>query len=488
MIQELFILILIPIVLGIIFARYLELVPQFIFWLIAQDKRKDEFKYITPEDIEVSAELVEYYYQETPIIAWFFPGKNESKATVLMVPNWFLKEDHENNLKAAGILQNAGYNVLLPIFHWNLDGKVFQKRYVSPKTCQRIIDESYKYLRTRPDIDRRNIALWSNASGTILACQIVKDHPIKSIILEDGPVTLWNDFSDYLNYTRNFPYSVTKFILILLLWPFLWRTKWQSKHILKKLGACPSFLIATREDSRKQFWRSFTFLHRPKQLWFEHGLPMGGIRDLWTQEYCLQVRVFYDTYFKLLQSPKPDFHYELSADGRKNGRYSFRVRITSMPPQMEKIPIQIIVSHKGNRFSEYRVWFSGVSFNLHHSCKDRPLGISVSPFYNVVPCTGDVAERRMWLKKEAHEALNIAIQEVIKYPLRHLRAISQRYFFIKSIILQEQENRNAASNALEEISSKHWNNMIKKDPDSRAIRADSKQKVVSEILLPTMTL
>ncbi len=487
MIPVLLIFFFILIVIGIFFARHLELVPQIIFWFIAQDKGKDELKYITPENLGVSAELVEFYYKKIPIIAWFFSGKNESKATVLMVPNWYLKEDHENNLKTAGILQNAGYNVLLPIYHWSLDGKVFQKRYVSSKLCQIIVDETYRYLCKRTDVDRRNVALWSNAAGTILACQLVKNHPIKSIILENGPVTLWNEFSDYLNHIKNFPYSLTKFLLKILLWPFLWRTRWQSKYSLKALGACPSFLIATREDSRKQFWRTFTFLHKPKQLWYEHGLPMGGIRDLWKQEYYFQVRVFYDTHFKLLENSKPDFHFELTTERRKKGNYPFRIRITSMPPQMEKIPLQIIISHRSNRLSEYRVWFSGASFNLYHSSKERPYGISINQFYNVVPFTGDVSERRMWLKKDTDEALDTAIQELIKYPLRHLKALTQRYFFVKSVILQEQENREAAHKTLMEISSKYWSTMIKNDPDSRGIRADSKEKVVSETLLPTMT-
>jgi len=486
MTPELIIIAFILIVIGILITRYLELAPQIIFRIMARSTNEEVLQYLRPKDLELSAELVEFQDKTTPIIAWFFPSNNELKNSILMIPNWYLKQDHEYNLKTAGVLQKAGYNVILPIYYWDIEGKVFQKRSISPKKCQRIINRTYRYLCSRPDVDRRNIAIWSNSTATTLACKLVKDYPIKSIVLEDGPVTLWSDLADYFNHTKNFPFSLTKLALKLLLGPAIWRTKWQPKHAAKNLRSCPSFLIATREDSRKDYWKTFSYLYRPKQFWYEHGLPRGGVRELWNQEYIMQIRTFYDSFFKL-QTMKPDFHYEMSLRRKKKGKYPFQIRMTSMPPQMERIPLQIIISHKGNRLSEYRIWFSGASLQLDHSCDDKPINVIVTPFYNVTPYSGDSAGRRLWLKKEASTALDIAIQELLKYPLHYLPEITQRYFFIKSIILQEQENCKDARLSLDELHSKYWNRMINKDPDSRAIRIDSKDKVVSDASLPVMT-
>lgn len=486
MTPELIIIAFILIVIGILITRYLELTPQIIFRIMARSTNEEVLQYLRPEDLELSAELVEFRDKTTPLIAWFFPSNSESKTSILMIPNWYLKQDHENNLKTAGVLQKAGYNVLLPIYYWDIKGKVSQKRRISPKACQRIINGAYRYLCSRSDVDRRNIAIWSNSAGTILACKLVEDYPIKSIVLEDGPITIWDEFADYLNHKKNFPFSITKITLKLFLWPTIWRTKWQSKHAIKSLRSCPSFLIATREDSRKEYWKTFTYLHRPKQFWYEHGLPRGGVRELWNQEYFIQVRTFYDNFFNL-QTTKPDFHYEMSSGRKKKGKYPFQIRMTSMPPQMDKIPLQIIFLHKGNKLSEYRIWFSGASLQLNHSCDDKPLNVIVHPFYNVTPYPGDSTGRRLWLKKEANTALDIAIQELLKYPLHYLPEITQRYFFIKSIILQEHENCKDARLSLDKLHSKYWNRMINKDPDSRAIRFDSKDKAVSDASLPVMT-
>ncbi|MHA2074312.1 MAG: hypothetical protein ACW97X_06815, partial [Candidatus Hodarchaeales archaeon] len=432
------------ILIGILVARYTELAPQIIFWSMSRETKNNALNYITPEDLGSVAELVEFYDKKRPIIAWFFPNESETSPSVFMVPNWYYNEDHENNLKTAAILQKSGYSVLLPVFHWSLDGKVFQKRYVSPKVCQRIINHSFRYFINRPETDRRNIAIHSNGAGTILASQLVKVYPIKAIVLENGPVTLWNEFSNYLHHVKSFPFSITKTVLFCLLWPLIWRTKWQSRNSVKKLRACPSFLIATREDPRKHYWQTYSYLYRPKQFWYEHGLHFrGGIRDLWTLEYSKQIRLFFDTHFKLITTI-PEFHYEMKTKRKRNGKHTFEIRITAMPPILEPIPMQIIVSHKGNNLSEYRIWFSGASLNFDYSSKLKPINVAVTPFYNVIRCTDETAGSRLWLKKDANDALPKAIDEMIKYPLRHLREDIERYFFLKSIILFETENQKAA--------------------------------------------
>lgn len=479
------------ILIGILIARYTELAPWIIFWLMSRETRNYTLKHITPEDLGLVAELVEFYDKKKPIIAWFFPNESKSNPSVFMIPNWYYNEDHENNLKTAAILQKSGYSVLLPVFHWSLDGKVYQKRYVSPKACQRIIIQSYRYFINRPDTDRRNIGIYSNGVGVILASQLVNDYPIKAIVLENGPVTLWNEFSNYLYHVKKFPFSITKTVLFCLLWPLIWHTKWQSRNTIKKIGTCPSFLIATREYPRKYLRQTYTYLFQPKQFWFEHGLhSRGGIRDLWSLEYAEQIRSFFDTNFKLIETI-PDFYFEMKTrrKGRRKGKHPFEIRITSMPPILEPIPLQIILSHKDNHLSEYRIWFSGASLIFEHSSKLKPINITVTQFYNVKNRAEDSTGIRPWLKKEAEEevALKRAIEEMIKFPLRHLKEDLDRYFFLKSIILFEIENQYAAKESLAQIKTRYWKKMVERDPDSRPIRNKTKETVSSDVNLPQIS-
>ncbi len=469
------------ILLGILIARFTELAPRIIFWLISRETKNDDLNYITPEDLGLTAELVEFSDKKTPIIAWFFPNESESKSSVFMVPNWYHNEDHENNLKTAAILQKSGYNVLLPVFHWSIDGKVFQKRYISPKACQRIIIHSYRYFLNRPETDRRKIGIYCSGAGAILASQIVNTYPIRAIVLENGPVTLWNEFSNYLYHIKKFPFSVTKTALFFILWPLIWRTKWQSQNTIKKIGSCPSFLIATRQYPRKKFWQTYTYLYQPKQLWLEHGLhSRGGIRDLWSLEYSKQIRSFFDTYFKLIETV-PDFHFEMKTKRKRKGQHPFEIRITCMPPILEPIPVQIILSHKNNNLSEYRIWFSGASLIFENSSNFKPVNVVFTQFFNVKNRAENGTGIYPWLKKEAEVALNRAIEEMIKFPLRHLEEDLERYFFLKSIILFETDNQKEAKEALTQIKKKYWKKMVEKDPDSRTIRIEKKLEVSSEI-------
>ncbi|MHA2243989.1 MAG: alpha/beta hydrolase family protein [Candidatus Hodarchaeales archaeon] len=449
----------------ILITRYTEAMPRLIFYILAKDITSENYAAMTPADLGLTAEFVEIPMKESSN-AWFFPSEITSTASILMVPNWFRKEDYESSIKTAGILNKLGYNVLLPIYHMSLDFK-FKKRSVGPKQYQKMVIGAYNYFIKRPEVDRRKIGIWSNSSGTILACDLIKKFPIKAVVLEDGPLTLWNDIALMLHKKRNFPFLLTKVVLILLLYPFLGKTRWQSKGAVKNLHACPSFLIALREDPQKNLWEIFSLLHKPRQLWFEHALNTRAIRDIWLQEYLLQIRSFYDLY--LLMSPQPEFHYDFSVKKKKGkGKWAVEIRISTMPPQLEKIPLQIILSDNSS-FSEFRIWYSGASMTITHSLKYKPNNVSVIQFTNV-----EVGEhpRQQWIKRDARKALISTIEEIAQYPPEKLTEIMERYFFLKSIFLSEEERKEEAKEILQTITSKHWKIHARRDSDTRIIIQD----------------
>lgn len=466
MINELILIGIVLVFLSILIARYSEAIPHLIFWITARNITSDDFTTLTPNQLGLTAEFVEIPMKKRPLNVWFFPSESASTAGILIVPNWYQKDDHENNLKTVGILHTAGYNVLLPAYHLSSeDGEEFkfEKRSVGPKQCQKLIDKAYDYLISRPDIDKRKIGVWSNVSGTILACQLIKNSPIKAVVLENGPITLWNDIATKLHEKRYFPYLLTKILLILTLFPFIWRTRWESKGAVKNLRTCPSFLIASRANPRKNFWQIFSNLHKPRQLWFEHALNPRAMRDTWLQEYFMQIHLFYDIW--ILDSPQPEFHYDFSVK-RKKGNWQVEITLLATPPQLDNIPIQIILSDN-SYVNELRIWFTGASARIIQTMKFKPNNISVIQFLNVEP--GEYPHRK-WLKRDARKALFTTIEKLIQYPPEELNELIERYFFLKSIILNEQEQKEEAKETLQtSITSKHWKTMIGRDSDSQII-------------------
>ncbi len=462
MAEELILLTIFFAIVAILLLRYMVIIPRMIFWVIARDITKDDYSIKTPSAFGIAAEFVEIPMKNKSIHALFLPSEGASTAGILLIPNWYKKSDLVSSLKMASIIRTAGYNVLLPIYHWSLDetSELVQfKRKSNPKECQKVINESYNYFTKRPEVDRRNIGIWSSGSGTILACQLIKNQPIKGVVLEDGPVTLWNELP-LLFHKR----VLTRFLSILLLFPFVWRTRWQSKGAVKNLRSCPSFLIATREEPQKGLWKTFSILHEPRQLWFEHALQAGSIGDSWLHEYCLQVRSFFDLW--LLDSPKPEFHYEFVIKQKRKGKYFVEIRITSMPPQVDKVPLQIILSDN-SRFSENRIWFDGGSMTVSHSLEFKPNSISVIPFANVEPTDHP---KWKWSKRDARVALYSTIEKLINYAPEKLDKLMERYFFLKSILLNEQDLKEEALEVLKSyIKSKHWKNIMRNDADCQLI-------------------
>lgn len=475
---ELIFILFLSIILVTIIIRYLEVIPCLIFWLLARTITSEDNASLTPIDLGKSVRFVEIPTKEERLIALFFPSKIACSAGILMVPNWFQKEDHENSLKVASILHTTGFNVLLPLYHWDLDERkklIFNKRSVCPKQYQGVIEKAYEYFITRPEIDKRNIGIWSNSSGTILACQIVKNSPIKGVVLEDGPVSLWNNVAAVLQ-KKGFPNLLTKFVIIPLLVPFLWRTKWQSKGAVRDLRTCPSFLIAIREDPCKNLWQTFFMLHKPRQLWYEHALHPKDIHGTWLQEYFLQIRKFYD-FWLLEQTPQPEFHYDFSVKRYKKGKFLVEIRISAIPPQLDKLPLQIILSDNV-RFSEFRIWFSGAMMTINYSLNFKPNNISAIQFMNVEP---EEHAQHQWIKRDARKSLFTTIEKLIEFPPDKISEQMDRYFFLKSIFLYEQKLQEDAQETLKtSITSNYWKTLVRREADTRIIiREDIEELIIS---------
>ncbi|UCG03418.1 MAG: hypothetical protein JSW11_05380 [Candidatus Heimdallarchaeota archaeon] len=466
---ELIVIALILLILAIMIIRFFELLPRLILGVIAHEITSEDPVLISPSDIGLTAELVDIPSDTDSLTAWFFPSEvTSNEAGILMIPNWYDREDQEYSLKTAGLLHQAGYNVLLPVYHWRVNDNQeleFNRRSVCPQKCQKITRKTYEYFCTRPEINKRNIGIWSNGAGSMLACQLIKDLPIKAVVLEDGPVSLSNVLVTRLHKKRNFP---PKILLNILLFPFLWRTRWQGKNAVKNLRACPSFLIANiLEDDQKNLWQTFFRLHKPRQLWFEHALHSKAIHDTWPQEYFLQIRTFYDVWLK--NTPQPEFHYDFSVKRRKKGVYPLEIRISVIPPQLKKIPLQIMLSDD-NRYTERRIWFGGASTTINCPLKYKPNSISVTKFLNV---KHDESTSQEWMKRDAEKALYTTIEKMALYLPKKLPGLMDRYFIQKSVILNEQLLKKDAKETLNtSIKTKYWKKFLKKDPVTRLIIED----------------
>ncbi|MFX1535902.1 MAG: hypothetical protein ACFFDI_16930 [Promethearchaeota archaeon] len=465
---ELILLALFLLIIVILIIRYLELVPRLILWFFARNL--EDHSLITPDGIGLSAELVEIPANQNLLTAWFFETAS-NEAGILMVPNWFSREDQDYCLKAAGLLHQAGYNVLLPVYHWQRTNQEWKlkKRSASPKNYEILIRKSYDYLCTRPKINKRNIGIWSNGVGTIIACQLIKDLPIKAVVLEEGPVSLWNSLASYLHSRRY--YFLPRIIIHLLLYPFVWRTRWQGKNAIQNLRGCPSFLLAnTLDEPEKNLWNIYLKLHKPRKLWFEYALHPNALLDTWFQEYWLQIKSFFDLWLENVpRQDQLELHYDFSVKRKMKEFYPVEVRISVIPPQLEKIPLQIILSDN-KRFTERRIWFGpGASAVITWPLKYRPNSISILKFLNVE--TSEMTT--YWRKGDSEKALHATIEKIISYPPEKLAGLMDRYFIQKSVLLNEQLMKEDAKQTLKtEIKSHYWKSCLLRDPETRLILND----------------
>jgi hypothetical protein len=394
-----------------------------------------------------------------------------------MVPNWYTKENQNYSLRTAGLLRQAGYNVLLPVYHWRFNENqwIFEKSSIYPNNCQTIIQKAYEYLCTRPEINQRNIGIWSNGTGTILACQLVKTLPIKAIVLEDGPVSLWNLLSARMHSRK---YLLPKVLLYFLFFPFLWRTRWQGKIAVKNIRTCPSFLIAnTLDNPQKRLWNTYFKLHKPRQLWFENALNSKALRDTWVQEYWLQVKSFFDLWLQNVpRQEQPEIHYDFSVKRKKKGFYPVEVRISVIPPQLTQIPLQIIFSDQ-HRFTERRIWFGpGASAAITWPLKFRPNSISIIKFLNV-EASETTAD---WTKRDTEKALYTTIDKMASYPPEKLAELMDRYFIQKSLLFNEQFRKEDAKKTLKtDVQSKYWKDYLLRDAETRLILEDDSDEAAT---------
>ncbi|MFW9903656.1 MAG: hypothetical protein ACFFFH_04945 [Candidatus Thorarchaeota archaeon] len=470
-------LLLIIIVILIFIIRHLELVPRLVFWFFARNLENQSL--VAPDDIGLTAELVEIPVNQNPLTAWFFQSESTSnEAGILMVPNWYRREDQQYSLKTAGLLRQAGYNVLLPVYHWHFNDNewTFDKRSVCPKNCQTSMQKAYEYFCTRPEINKRNIGIWSNETGTILACQLVKTLPIKAIVLEDGPVSLWNLISAHLHSRR---YLLPKIFLNILSFPLLWGTRWQGKNAVKNLRVCPSFLLAnTLDNPQKNLWTTYFKLHKPRQLWYENALNAKALRDTWLQEYWYQMKSFFDLWLQNVpRQDQPELHYDYSVKRKKKGFHQIEVRISVIPPQLTQIPLQIIFSDH-HRFTERRIWFGpGASTIITWPLKYRPNNISIIKFLNV---ESSESTTQQWRKRDAEKALYTTIEKMTTYPPENLADLMDRYFIQKSILFNEQFRKEDAQKTLKtDIKSKYWRKYLLRNAETRLILGDDLEEAAT---------
>jgi hypothetical protein len=293
------------------------------------------------------------------------------------------------------------------------------------------------------------------------------------VVLEDGPSSLWNILVSRLHGK----FLLVKIISYLLLFPFLWRTRWQSKNAVKNLRVCPSFLLANIiDDPNKKLWQTYSRLHKPRYLWFEHALHAKAIRDTWIQEYFLQIRTFYDLWLKNVpRQDQPEFYYDFSVKRKKKGFHQVEVSISVIPPRLEKIPLQIILSDN-KRFTERRIWFGpGASTVITWPLKYKPNSISILKFLNV-----ESSETQQWTKRDAEKALYTTIEKMASYPPEKLAELMDRYFIQKSVLLYEQLRKEDAQRTLEtDIKSQYWKKYLLRDPETQLILGDDSNEAAS---------
>ena len=450
----------------ILISRYFEVIPSLLIQLIM---RNQIFEYNTPEDLGLNAIKITIPLLEAETQGWFFPGPEEQDAVILMVPSWLERDSLPRNFRTASLLQKIGFNVLIPLYHQvDINNNRFSKLNTSTQYLNHIIEKTYEYLIAYPGINRRKIGIYTNSLGTTFACSLVFDYPIKSIVIEDGPIS-FNDMFVMNVIGRNKPLNFIFCLFFrLFTYPFLWMSKWQPKHSLQKIRATPSFLIASRENQlhpHKSVWKSYQRLYKPKQFWFEHSILPNTIKDFWNEEYIQKIKHFYDR--NLAGSIQPEFHYDFVGGRKKKGKYPIKIKITAMPPQLTEIPLQIILADNTN-LEELRIFFTGASQTLPITLDFKPKYISLLPFFAVDRI--DSTSFRQWKKRDTESGLLVAIDELMHQPLPHLNPLLNRYYFLKSILFYERGEKNLAKQILiNKIDDHYWKEKCLNDSDSRQI-------------------
>ena len=413
----------------IIIIRFTEIIPYLYIYFTA---RKD-LAIRLPSDFGLEATSISFPVKDNLQKAWYFPSEQENDATILMIPDWTNERSLENSLKTSGVFQIMGFNVLLPIIH-NIDEstRLLLKKNFSTRYYSLIILKAYEYLISRDNLNKRKIAVYSQSFSTLLVSTLVKDQPIRAVVLENGPVPLNTLIARKLPYA-GFGASLLRFVTRLMLWPFMWRTRWNREHSLSMLHSCPTFQISVFDYNNmpnKNIFKIFTSLYKPKQLWLEDALlPSGGIRDTWPDEYFSQLKYFFNRW--LNKEPAPEWHCELQVSKLGKRAFSASLSVSALPPQMEQIPLRITLSDKKNRLVHERVWFLGAEQKYEFQLPFRPSFNSLLPYLNVERVNNKSIP---WVKLDAEEALKHTIHTIVSLKLSELIEYEKRYFKTKERI------------------------------------------------------
>ena len=393
---------------------------------------RKKFSVHVPEDYRLEADLIEFNVNETSQKAWFFEGENNTTACILMIPDSTNGNYLGNSLRTAGILQNMGFNVLLPHVHeFDLSSREIIKKTIAIRDYQTIIDAAYKYLVKNENFDKRKIAIYSDSLGTVFACSLVKNHRIKAVILESGPVTLSTLIAGKIPFSNIFSRLLSKMIRSLM-WPVIWRTRWNSQRSLRMLSSCPSFQISVfnhNSNPNKTIFQNFTSSYKPKQLWVEDALlPVGGIRNTWVMEYFHQIKDFYDRW--LNDEQVLDWHVEMKVKRREKTSNDVFLELTVLPPVLKHIPVRISLSDGKNQLQHERVIFIGAEMSFEFNLEFQPKIVTVLRYHNV-----SLVDLQSWTKLDAKQALKRNIESMTFLDFENVMAYEKRYFVIKKAIL-----------------------------------------------------
>jgi len=414
----------------IIILRLTEGIPFLYIFSVVRKK----FPVHVPEDYRLEADLIEFNVNEISQKAWFFAGEKNTTACILMIPDSTNSNYLGNSLRTAGILQNMGFNVFLPLIHdFDLSSREIIKKTIAIRDHQAIIDAAYKYLVKNENIDNRKIALYSDSLGTVFACSLVKNYLIKGVVLESGPVTLSTLIAGKIPFSNMFS-TILSMIIRSLMWPVIWRTRWNSQRTLSMLSSCPSFQISVFNHNsipNRTIFQNYTSSYKPKQLWIEDALlPVGGIRNTWVMEYFHQIKDFYDRW--LNDKQVLDWHVEMKVKRKEKTSNEVFLELTVLPPVLEHIPLRISLSDGKNHLQHKRVIFIGAEMSFEFNLKFQPKIVTVLRYHNV-----KLVDLQSWTKLDAKEALKRNIESMTFLDLKNVMAYEKRYFVIKKAILQD---------------------------------------------------
>ncbi|MHA1214381.1 MAG: hypothetical protein ACTSPG_03750 [Candidatus Hodarchaeales archaeon] len=312
------------------------------------------------------------------------------------------------------------------------------------------------------------MALHSDSLGAYLACFLVKDYAIRSVVLEDGSISLTTLLLRCITSKNNLSSRVLDFSIKLILYPFMWRSKWNHKKAINLLRCTPTFLIASKEDSvysSKNIWQNYSRLYKPRHIWFEHSILPKTLHYTWEQEYKQQISTFYSRYVK--EETQPEYHFDFNIKKKQKGKYPVEIKITVMPPQLIDVPVQITITN-GIKVEELRIMFNGANMVVTEYLDFKPREISLLHFHNVEK--HDISPRKQWIKLHSKQRLLRTLDIILERPLEDLSFLIDKYFYIKMVLYHEEgKEAKILQKQRVRISPNYIKSQLNADPDGRDI-------------------